>query len=248
METELQVTSWIHRRQARFAKTDKYQEDGPWLNLQKNDQKIFECRGRIQGDYPVYLTDDELFSEKLVASAHEDILHGGVGATMAKVRERYWTPRLRQLTKRVIKNCYGCKQFQAAAFAHPPTGNVPKDRTEGSIPFQVIEVDYAGPIRYSMGGRKDGKAYIVLFACSLTRALYLELLPSLTTASLKRLIARRGRPKKIYSNNGKTFVAAAKWLKRVEKEEKLHDRLARQGIKWQLNLSRAPWWGASTKD
>ena len=166
---------------------------------------------------------------------------------MAKVRERYWIPRLRRLTKRVIKNYYGCKRFQAVAFAHPPTGNLPKDRTEGSIPFQVIGVDYVGPIRYRMGGRKDGKAYIVLFACSLTRALYLELLPNLTTdeflASLKRLIARRGRPQKIYSDNGKTFVAAAKWLKQVEKEERLHDWLARKGIKWQFNLSRAPWWG-----
>ena len=42
-ETELQVTRWIYRVQARFAKTDKYQKDGPRLNLQKNDQKIFEC-------------------------------------------------------------------------------------------------------------------------------------------------------------------------------------------------------------
>ena len=95
-----------------------------------------------------------------------------------------------------------------------------------------------------MGGHKDEKAYIVLFACSLTRALYLELLPNLTTdeflASLKRLIARRERPQKIYSDNTKTFVAAAKWLKQVEKEEKVHDWLARQGIKWQFNLSRAP--------
>ena len=73
--------------QARFFKTDKYQEDGPRLNLQKNDQKIFQCRGRIQGDYPVYLLDDELFSEKLFASVHEDTLHGGVGLTMAEVRD-----------------------------------------------------------------------------------------------------------------------------------------------------------------
>ena len=34
-----------------------------------------------------------------------------------------------------------------------------------------------------------------------------------------------------------------KWLKLVLQEEKLHDFLANQGIKWQFNLSRAPWWG-----
>ena len=110
----------------------------------------------------------------------------------------------------------------------------------------MIGVDYAGPIKYRTRGRKEGKAYIVLFACSLTRGLYLELLPELTTdeflGSLKRLIARRGKLNKIYSDNGKTFIAAAKQLKQVEKDEKFEDWLARQGVKWQFNLSRAPWW------
>jgi hypothetical protein len=75
----------------------------------------------------------------------------------------------------------------------------------------------------------------------------LELLLSLETAeflgALKRFIARRGRPTKIYSDNGKTFVAAAKWLKKIMQDEQLHDFLADKRISWQFNLSRAPWWG-----
>ena len=81
-------------------------------------------------------------------AAHRRTLHGGVGLTMAAIRSRYSIPRLRQLAKRMIKRCYGCKQFQAVAHAHPPVGNLPKDRTEGSVPFQVIGVDFAGPIAY----------------------------------------------------------------------------------------------------
>ena len=38
-------------------------------------------------------------------------------------------------------------------------------------------------------------------------------------------------------------VAAAKWVKMVKQDEKLQDYLARNGISWQFNLSRAPWWG-----
>ena len=72
--------------------TEKFQSDKLSLNLQENHQGILECRGRIQGDYPVYLPDKELFSEKLVAHVHKTTLHGGVGLTMAKVRERYWVP------------------------------------------------------------------------------------------------------------------------------------------------------------
>ena len=61
--------------------------------------------------------------------------------------------------------------------------------------------------------------------------------------SLKRFIARRGRPEKIYSDNGKTFVGAANILKTIMSDEKVHDYLAKQRILWQFNLSRAPWWG-----
>ena len=61
--------------------------------------------------------------------------------------------------------------------------------------------------------------------------------------SLKRFTTRRARPTKIYSDNGSTFQAASKWLKNLMKEEKLHDYLASQHIKWQFNMSRAPWWG-----
>ena len=74
----------------------------------------------------------------------------------------------------------------------------------------------------------------------------MDLLPSLDTSelirSLNRFIARRGRPMKIYSDNGRTFVGATKWLETVIADERLNDFLCRLGIKWQLNLSRVPRW------
>ena len=54
---------------------------------------------------------------------------------MAKVRDSHGMPRLRKLVKGVIKQCYGCKRFQITAFANPPQGNLPRDRTEGNLPF-----------------------------------------------------------------------------------------------------------------
>ena len=180
----------------------------------------------------------------MVADAHIRTLHGGVSLTMAKIRERYWVPRLRRLAKRVVKACNGCKRFRATAFAVPPPGQLPRDRTEGKNAFQVVGVDFAGPLKYRKGRNHEGKAYITLYACSLTRGVYLELLPSLETGEflrcLKRFITRRGRPEKIYSDNGSTFVAAAKWLKQVVTDERLNEFLSRQEIKWQFNLSRAP--------
>ena len=130
---------------------------------------------------------------------------------MTKVREIYWIPRLRKLVKRAIKRCFGCRRFHAIPFPSPQPGKLPKDRTEGDFPFQVVGVDYAGRIRYRKRGKKEAKAYIVVYACSLTRALYLELTKTMKTeefiATFKRFIARKGRPKKVYSDNAKTFAA-----------------------------------------
>ena len=167
---------------------------------------------------------------------------------MAKVREVQWVPRLRKLTKRVLRNCWGCKRFQAVAAPRPPAGPLPRDRTEGDNPFSIIGVDFTRPVEYlQRKSKKEQKAYIVIYSCSLTRAVFLELLPSLETGefikSIKCLIARRGRPTKIYSDNGRTFIAVANWLKKVRKDERLNTFLSTHEITWQFNLSRAPWWG-----
>ena len=108
--------------------------------------------------------------EKFVAQAHVAVLHRGVGSTMAKVREYYWVPRLRRLTKKVVKSCHGCRQFRAQAYTSPPPGNLPRDRTVSQTPFQIIGVDFAGPLRYRKKPKTEEKAYILLYACSLTRA------------------------------------------------------------------------------
>ena len=82
--------------------------------------------------------------------------------------------------------------------------------------------------------------------------MFLDLIPSLETKefikSFKRLIARRGRPSLIYSDNGSTFVAAEKWLQSVWKDEELNDLLRDYRISWRLNLSEPPGGEGSLRD
>ena len=108
-------------------------------------------------------------------------------------------------------------------------------------------VDFAGPIKYRQSPRVEGKAYLVRYACSLSRAMHLAVLPNQETTtflgSFKRMVARRGRPAKVFSDNGKTFVGAARWLKQIQSDEKVQSYLSDEGIAWSFNLTRAPWWG-----
>lgn len=242
-ETERQRLFWTKQAQDNC----NLEEDRVALNLQPNQEGLLECRGRVQGEYPVYLPDIHLFTCRVVEEAHQETLHGEIGLTMARVRSRYWIPRLRRLVKKVRGNCHGCKRYQAMAYAAPPPADLPTTRTQGVNPYQVIGVDYAGPMRYRISQQREGKAYVLLYACSLSRGIYLDLLPNLETSecllSLKRFIARRGRPDRIYSDSGRTFVGAARWLRKVAQDERMQNYLSVNQIHWQFNLSRAPWWG-----
>eukprot|EP00794_Sanderia_malayensis_P013528 gene13528-biopygen10795 len=246
-EIQEQADFMIRRAQTDAEETSQFERDSQNLNLVKNENGIYECRGRLQGIYPKYLPFKHTITEKLVEHYHRLTLHGGVSLTMAKFRESYWVPKLRSVVKRIRKSCHGCKRFQVTAVPIPPQGNLPRERTEGSIPFDVIGVDFAGPIKIKTKGKADGKAYIILYTCALTRGIHVELLPNATCEqflmSFKRYIAARGRPSKIISDNGSTFVAASKWIARVRKSEIMHEYLAKQEIRWQFNLSRASWWG-----
>ena len=71
----------------------------------------------------------------------------------------------------------------------------PENALKVVYPFQVIGVDFAGPIHHRHTAKSEGKAYIILYTYSLTCALYLEVLPDMTCeeflGSFKKMIANR---------------------------------------------------------
>ena len=136
--------------------------------------------GRIKGSHPIFLPPDSLLAEKLIFQAHKKTLHGGVVLTMAKFRSNYWIPTLRKLTKSVVRKCYVCKRFNSLPYPGVKPGPLPNDGTEQVMPFQVIGTDFAGPIYYCTKTKKEQKAHILIFSCSVSRAVHLELIPNTT--------------------------------------------------------------------
>ena len=47
---------------------------------------MYECRARIQGDYPIYIPKDSLLAEKIMQQAHIRTIYGGVSLTIAEFR------------------------------------------------------------------------------------------------------------------------------------------------------------------
>ena len=149
---------------------------------------------------------------------------------MTKSRPRFWIQHLRKSAKTVIHRCNSCKRFQAVKYFAPAPGQLPTDRTNGYRAFQTVGSDYAGPIFYKGKNKNLKKAYILLITCSLSRVVHLELVQSQKLEEFnicfKRFLARRGKPQKVYSDNAKTFKAAADWVKAIIKSKRFQDCLS----------------------
>ena len=99
-------------------------------------------------------------------------------------------------------------------------------------------------------GRKTENHYGVLFTCLNTRAVHLELAHSMGTNSclmaIRRMMARRGQPANIWSDNGTNFVGTEKELREAVKRlhgERIGDQLSADGGQWHFNPPSSPHFG-----
>ena len=99
--------------------------------------------------------------------------HLGITVTMAKVRLRFWICDLARIKKTIKYKCVMCQKL-AKAFASQRMTPLPKDRSKPSLPWQYTSVDLFGPytIKGKVNKRCRGKAYVLIFNCCVSRAVY----------------------------------------------------------------------------
>ena len=83
-----------------------------------------------------------------------------------------------------------------------------------------------------------------------TRAVHIEIAHSLETdayiMAMQRMMARRGKPAHIWSDNGTNFVGAEKEIREaIERwnNEHIEDKLSQDGVQWHFNPPAAPHFG-----
>lgn len=197
------------------------------LNPFLDENGLLRVGGRLQRSQLKYdqkhqliLPKNHIYSSLIIIEAHHLVLHGGVQATLAQLRSKYWILNGKRLVRTIIHNCVKCFRFRRTA-SEQLMGMLPEARVTPSAPFTNTGIDYAGPfaVRVSKGrGNKSYKGYVALFICFSTKAIHLELVSELTTAAFlaafRRFTSRRGTPLNIYSDNGTNFVGAHNVLSR----------------------------------
>ena len=69
-EIETHEMFLVKRAQQQGMTNANFDQDQEQLNLQPNGEGVLECRGHIQGEYPIYLHDSVLLAAKVVQRAH----------------------------------------------------------------------------------------------------------------------------------------------------------------------------------
>lgn len=223
--------------------------------------KIIRVGGRIRHSnlaydkkFPIILPSKHNFTKLIMTHEHNRLFHCGPSMLLSSIRERYWPISGRNQAKNIVHNCVIC-------FKSKPTGSqylmgdLPAFRVTQSTPFFNSGVDYAGPFFVKdrkTRGAKLTKAYVCLFICLATKAIHLELVSDLSTdcflATLKRFIARRGKPALLLSDNATNFVGANAKLQELQlffskHRDKIIDSLSIDNISWKFIPPRSPNFG-----
>lgn len=194
------------------------------------------------------IPSDHWYTKMLMRQAHEEG-HRGRDATLARFRERYWTPNGSKLARAAKNSCQLCKVRDPTLLSQK-MGLLPEERLKPSPPFNNTMVDLFGPflVKGEVQRRTSGKAYGVLFTDLYSRAVHIEAVFGYDSQSfilaLVRFASVRGWPEKIYSDPGSQLIGAEKELVEMWQRmnsDTVYKRSIEQGTQWTFGPADSPW-------
>ncbi|XP_026475511.1 uncharacterized protein LOC113380515 [Ctenocephalides felis] len=206
-----------------------------------NENGILRVGGRIKlSDFgydkrhPMVLPKNHALSSLIARYEHIKSFHSGAQRLLHTLRETYWPINGRNLCKGIIRRCVICFNVNPTSIS-PLMGDLPKNRVTPHLPFTNCGVDLGGPITL-----RDRR----------TRGTSIGLTSECFLATLRRFIARRGKPTNIYSDNGTNFVGASSEIKRLAnflRKKYLSNvmkSLSDDGINWHFIPAKSPHFGS----
>ena len=224
------------------------------LGLYCDNNSLIRCGGRIANSkfnyhtkHPILLSPKSYLSRLLVAMYHKYGLHSGVQSTLASFRQMFWLPRGRQIIKSIIFNCVTCKKIEGKPIRYPGPPELPVSRVVLEEPFSSVGVDYTGPMLITNMKNENLKVYIVLFTCTATRGVFLDVAEDMTASTFllifRRFCATFSTPQLVISDNGSYFKASADYFDKMLNDPVISKFSNINQIKWKFISPRAAWQG-----
>ncbi|XP_057380651.2 uncharacterized protein LOC130703047 [Daphnia carinata] len=212
-------------------------------------------RARLPYDqlHPVLLPGKHPLAEKIVHAFHTRLNHVGTDFLLCYIRQHFWMTSGRELVKKIRRDCPICRRNRARP-GEQLMAELPESRLDyGTIPFTRTAVDLFGPLEISSYRCRIAKRWGVLYTCLVTRTIFLELVPSLSSEdfllSLRRFIAMYRSPAVLHSDNGTNFVGAEGELReaaiKLHSSEEVPAFMHSTRIRWIFQPHRTPHFGGA---
>ena len=207
----------------------------------------------IQARKPVILPARHHLTSLVVRQYHDSNGHVGVNHVLNALRQRFWIPHGRATVRRILSSCTACRRRKAPLMVQQMAPLLPEQVNGDQPPFTSCGVDCFGPMTVKCR-RSSVKRWGCLFTCLASRAVHVEVLHSMSANSFvsafQRFAARRGRPTRMYSDNGTNFVGGERELREAWQEVDVDDltrQLADQHVDWVFNPAHASHRGGATE-
>lgn len=245
-QQEVFSTEWEH-----LLKGDKIPRQSPLVKLSPflDQDGLLRVGGRTSSTdmsfddkHPVIIPKTHT-ATLIVRHYHGQVAHQGRHFTEGALRSAgLWLIGGKKLVSAVIHKCVMCKRLRGK-LEEQKMSELPADRLSPSPPFTHVGVDVFGPwtvaARRTRGGHAESKRWAAMFTCLSTRAVHIEVLETMTTASfinsLRRFMAIRGPIKTLRSDRGTNFIGACKELNLNTEDPDLKTHLQDTKCTWVFN-------------
>ena len=199
--------------------------------------------------YPIILPKNKTLTILIIKDAHEKSQHTyALNWTVDELKKKYYIPSCRQQVKKFLRGCRECKRNFGRP-RHAVMAPLPKLRVDSPMKsFWNCGVDFAGPFYTIVGrGQTRYKRWLCLFTCLYTRAIHCEIAYGMETSDffncLNNFIARRGKIRYIWSDNGTNFRGAQTEIRQLLDQlstDELQEHLAENELTFKFNTPNAP--------
>ena len=250
MQAELQLLKWSQKH-INVQSLDKK------LIASMDEEGLIRAHGRLENARilpkdmrnPVVLPRDHQLTILLLRHLHRKRGHCGYKSLMHEARRKYWIIGLRKMAKAVVSNCVLCRKLRRKPLDQL-MGQVPSLRVAaGFPPFSNTAMDMFGPLQIRLNRRTLQEAQVVIFTCTTTRAIHLELVTDKSSEAFlmafRRFACLHGHPNVCWSDCGSNFVGAQEYLREVMQDwdiPKIQSAISEEfacDFEWQWNTPHA---------
>lgn len=141
----------------------------------------------------------------ILSKEHDQSLHMGFDKTLAKIKLRFYWPRMAQDIKRYIQNCSICKECKGSSVPTIPKMGEPRIANR---PWQIISLDFVGPITMS----KNKNQYLLVILDVFSKWVQLYPMKRLDVNEVCRILKehwfwRNSAAQIAITDNGSTFTS-----------------------------------------